>query len=41
MNQKPTHNFSSYQKGLIALLAIVQFTVILDFMVMAPLGDCL
>jgi len=34
-------NFSSYQKGVIALLAIVQFTVILDFMVMAPLGDML
>jgi predicted MFS family arabinose efflux permease len=39
--QKSTHNFSSYQKGVIALLAIVQFTVILDFMVMAPLGDML
>jgi predicted MFS family arabinose efflux permease len=33
--------FSSYQKGVIALLAIVQFTVVLDFMVMAPLGDML
>jgi len=41
MNPKPIHNFSSYQKGVIALLAIVQFTVILDFMVMAPLGDML
>jgi predicted MFS family arabinose efflux permease len=41
MKQKPTHTFSSYQKGVIALLAIVQFTVILDFMVMAPLGDML
>lgn len=33
--------FSSYQKGVIALLAVVQFTVVLDFMVMAPLGDML
>jgi predicted MFS family arabinose efflux permease len=41
MKQKPTHQFSSYQKEVIALLAIVQFTVILDFMVMAPLGDML
>lgn len=41
MKQKPTQQFSRYQKGVIALLAIVQFTVILDFMVMAPLGDVL
>lgn len=33
--------FSSYQKFVIALLAITQFTVVLDFMVMAPLGDLL
>lgn len=33
--------FSSYQKKVIALLAIVQFTIVLDFMVMAPLGDML
>lgn len=33
--------FSSYQKLVIPLLAIVQFTVVLDFMVMAPLGDML
>lgn len=33
--------FSSYQKGVIALLSIVQFTIVLDFMVMAPLGDLL
>ena len=30
--------FSSYEKLLVALLAIVQFTVVLDFAVMAPLG---
>jgi predicted MFS family arabinose efflux permease len=39
--KQSTTNFSSYQKGVIALLAIVQFTVVLDFMVMAPLGDML
>lgn len=30
-----------YQKGIIAILAISQFTVVLDFMVMSPLGDFL
>src|SRR6476469_2704238 len=38
---KAVLKFSSYQKLLIALLAITQFTVILDFMVMSPLGDML
>ena len=38
---KPNPLFSSYQKGVIALLSIVQFTIVLDFMVMAPLGDLL
>ncbi|HEX2607216.1 MAG TPA: MFS transporter [Flavisolibacter sp.] len=38
--QQPT-SFTSYQKGVIALLAIIQFTIILDFMVMSPLGDVL
>ncbi|MBL7805305.1 MAG: MFS transporter [Saprospiraceae bacterium] len=33
--------FSSYQKLIIALLALTQFTVVLDFMVMAPMGDIL
>src|SRR6476660_4246620 len=32
---------TSYQKLVIPILAIVQFTVVLDFMVMAPLGDML
>ncbi len=31
----------SYQKFVMALLAITQFTVVLDFMVMSPLGDIL
>ena len=30
--------FSTYQKVIIALLAFIQFTVILDFMVLSPLG---
>ncbi len=31
--------FTGYQKMVIALLALTQFTVVLDFMVMSPLGD--
>jgi predicted MFS family arabinose efflux permease len=38
---RATVSFNPYQKGVIALLAIVQFTIVLDFMVMAPLGDLL
>lgn len=33
--------FTPYQKFIIALLALTQFTVVLDFMVMSPLGDML
>ncbi|QKJ29911.1 MFS transporter [Mucilaginibacter mali] len=33
--------FTGYQKLVLFLLAITQFTVILDFMVMSPLGDML
>jgi len=33
--------FSPYQKFAIFILAVTQFTVILDFMVMSPLGDML
>ncbi|MFC0181292.1 Predicted arabinose efflux permease, MFS family [Pseudarcicella hirudinis] len=40
--QSPANQgFTKYQVTVIALLAIVQFTVILDFMVMSPLGDIL
>ncbi|MDR6940977.1 MFS transporter [Mucilaginibacter pocheonensis] len=39
-NQQPVP-FTGYQKLVIFLLAITQFTVILDFMVMSPLGDML
>ena len=30
--------FSTYQKCVVALLAFLQFTIILDFMIMSPLG---
>src|ERR1700691_4204135 len=40
-NMKQPAPFSSYQTLAIALLATTQFTVILDFMVMSPLGDFL
>ncbi len=30
--------FTSYQKFVIAIIALIQFTVVLDFMVMSPLG---
>src|SRR6187200_2725045 len=33
--------FTSYQGLVILLLALTQFTVVLDFMVMSPLGDML
>src|ERR1700709_702555 len=36
--QEISHGFSRYQFVLIALLAIVQFTIIIDFMIMSPLG---
>ena len=43
--EQPTKNiaepFSPYQILVIALLALLQFTIVLDFMVLAPLGDYL
>ena len=43
MNQQkqPASAFTGYQKFTIFLLAITMFTVVLDFMVMSPLGDIL
>ena len=43
MENKPAGKaaFSSYQKFVIFILAVTQFTAILDFMVMSPLGDIL
>jgi len=35
------HGFSRYQSRLVALLALVQFTIILDFIIMSPLGAIL
>src|SRR6201989_1201452 len=35
---KPKHTFSRYECFVIAIVAILQFTVILDFIIMAPLG---
>lgn len=40
-NNVPTIKFTGYQKLVITLLALTQFTVVLDFMVMSPLGDML
>jgi predicted MFS family arabinose efflux permease len=34
----PRQAFTGYQKFVIAILAFLQFTIILDFMIMAPLG---
>jgi predicted MFS family arabinose efflux permease len=33
--------FSIYQKRVLLLLALVQFCIILDFMIIAPIGDIL
>jgi len=41
MQPQPVPAFTAYQKFLIAILALLQFTVILDFMVLSPLGDIL
>ncbi|MBS1598886.1 MAG: MFS transporter [Bacteroidetes bacterium] len=40
-SKQPAAAFTGYQKFAIFILAITQFTVILDFMVMSPLGDIL
>ncbi len=34
----PKHVFTGYQKFMIAVLSFLQFTIILDFMVLSPLG---
>ncbi|MBI3519053.1 MAG: MFS transporter [Bacteroidetes bacterium] len=41
METKTTIKLSKYQVLVIILLALTQFTVVLDFMVMSPLGDLL
>jgi len=40
-NQPVIKKFSSYEVFVIAILAFTQLTVVLDFMVMSPLGDML
>src|SRR6266567_2300432 len=37
----PVKKFSSYEVTVILILALTQFSVVLDFMVMSPLGDML
>lgn len=34
----PAPVFTPYQKGIVAILAFLQFTIILDFMILSPLG---
>ena len=41
MKNQSSSPFTSYQKIALAILAFTQFTVILDFMVISPLGDFL
>jgi len=41
INSPPLSKFTSYQIFVIVILALTQFTVILDFMIMSPLGDML
>lgn len=38
MSETKTNPFTSYEKFIIAILATLQFTVVLDFMVLSPLG---
>src|SRR5579871_4626800 len=38
---RPRLAFSSYQKFVVAVLAFLQFTIILDFMIISPLGAML
>lgn len=39
MSKSNQPTFTAYQKLVITVLALTQFTVVLDFMVMSPLGD--
>lgn len=39
-SEKPTP-FTPYQKFIIVLMALLQFTIVLDFMILSPLGDIL
>jgi predicted MFS family arabinose efflux permease len=39
--QTPSLKFTTYQRLVVLLIALTQFSVVLDFMVMSPLGDLL
>ncbi|MDB5246427.1 MAG: transporter, partial [Segetibacter sp.] len=41
LNKQAKTPFTGYQRFAIFLLAVTQFSVVLDFMIMAPLGDLL
>jgi predicted MFS family arabinose efflux permease len=38
---RPPLDFTPYQKFIVAILALLQFTIVLDFMILSPLGDIL
>ncbi|MBC7904342.1 MAG: MFS transporter [Gemmatimonadaceae bacterium] len=40
-DKQPGIPFTGYQKFVVAMLALLQFTIVLDFMVLSPLGDIL
>ena len=37
----PAEKFTRYQVAVVAILAFLQFTVVLDFMILSPLGAML
>lgn len=41
INTPATNSFSTYQKQVLLLMALVQFCIILDFMIISPIGDIL
>ncbi len=41
MNQAISLPFSAYQKRILLLMALIQFSIILDFMIISPIGDIL
>lgn len=41
MTENLSEKFTGYQKFVIVLMALLQFTVVLDFMILSPLGDIL
>jgi predicted MFS family arabinose efflux permease len=41
MNESPLIKFTPYQKLVVAILSFLQFTIILDFMIISPLGAML